>query len=110
MFGIDINVQCVLQDDYNECTYVVRDDDNVEEIHGRKRYNFTSIFASSSNSSDIEMGVLQYWSDLIKDDKKIEFSSPVKFYEVSIIRIYRDMFSLYDGNTKHWVLLRIIIS
>lgn len=110
LFGIDIDVQCVFQDDYDECTYVVRDDDNVEEIRGRERYNFTSIFASSSNSSDIEMGVLQYWSDLIKDDKKIEFSSPVKFYEDSIIRIYRDIFLLYDGNTKHWVLSRIIIS
>ena len=110
LFGIDINVQCVFRDDYDECAYVVRDDDNVEEIHGREGYNFTSIFASSSNSSDIEMGVLQYWSDLIKDDKKIEFSSPVKFYEDSIIRIHRDIFLLYDGNTKHWVLSRIIIS
>ena len=60
LFGIDINVQCVFQDDYNECTYVVRDDDNVEEIHEREKYNFISIFAPSSNSSDIEMGALQY--------------------------------------------------
>ena len=66
-----------------------------------------SVFPSSSDTSDLKSAVYREGNYLIYKDKVIDVSSPIKFSDV--VRVYKNVFLLYDYNTNQWVLSRIVV-
>ena len=109
--GIDCGVKSVFQDEDNRFIYTLDWNNKVTPLHEiREEKSVTSTFASSSNPKDISKCVLRYGDCFIKGGNKVKPKEPIRFKpDQSVIRIYRDIFLLFDTNTKKWVLSRIII-
>ena len=109
LMGINCGVKAVFKDVDNRFTYILGWDNKVTLLHEVKEGSLTSLFASSTDPSDLSRGVLKYSNYLIKGGNRIDPREPIHFEPCqSIIRIYRDIFLLLDDNIKKWVLSRII--
>ena len=100
----------VFKDYDNKITYSLNKDNSVSELCGWQSDDLTTILPLSSDPADVRKAALKYWDYLMYRGKEVEFSTPFRFERfLSVIRIYRDVFLLYDENTKSWILTRIII-
>ena len=71
----------------------------------------SNVFPSSSDTSNLKSAVYREDKYLIYKDKVVKVSSPIEFNNyMSIVRLYKDVFLLYDYNTREWVLCRIVVS
>lgn len=60
--------------------------------------------------TDISRAILKFNGYLMYREQNAEFSTPFKFERNhSVVRVYRNVFLLYDEKTKNWVLSRIFI-
>ena len=111
LMGIDCGVKAVFQDYGNNFTYALGWDNKVTLLRKvKKDNNIRSLFASSTSSKVLSKAVLRYDDYLIKGRNRIVPQEPIRFqYTQSVIRVYEDIFLLYDDNTKKWVLCRIIV-
>ena len=111
LMGIDCGVKAVFQDYNDTFTHMLDRDNDVIPLHKiREKWCITSIFASSTCPRDLSKGVLRYYDYLIKGGNKVEPRKPMCFEDYqSMVRVYKDVFLLYDINTRKWVLSRIII-
>ena len=91
-------------------TFSLNKDNLINELCGRQSYSLRTVFPSSSDPTDIRKAALRYCNYLMYRGKRVGFNTPFRFESFhSVIRIHRDVFLLYDENTKSWVLSRIII-
>ena len=109
LMGIDCRVRIVFQDD-NKYTYILNWNNEVIPLYENKEEDLTSLFVSTTHLRDLLKCVLKYDSYFVKEEKQIKFTQPVKLdWCYSIVRVYKDVFMLYDMNMRKWVLSRIII-
>lgn len=107
--GINCGVEAVFWGYDDDCTYALDKDNTITKINERQDYGSTTIFSSTSDPQNIINAVFKHGNYLMKGgnmihtDKLIEFDN---YY--SIIRVYRDIFLVYDNDIMSWVLLRII--
>ena len=111
MMGIDCGVKGVFQDVNDYFTYTLGWDNKVTPLHEvREEWGLASLFVTPASPKDLSKSVLRYSDYLIKGGNKIDPRRPIYFDpDQSVIRIYRDIFLLYDMNTKKWVLCRILV-
>ena len=85
--------------------------DSVIKVNERQDGYLTTIFLSSSNPKNIRGDMFKYGDVLMKNGKKIDTSHLIEFEaNYSIVRVYRDIFLVYDSNVNSWVLVRIFVS
>ena len=85
-------------------------DNAVSEVDERQDFGLTTLFPSSTDPTDLRKAAIKYYNHLVFGGKKVEFEKPFKLEDFhSVVRVYRDIFLLYDKNTNSWVLSRIII-
>ena len=107
--GVDCGVRVVFMDYYDNITYSLNTDNSVDGLE-RQSSLLTTVLPSGSNPANIRRAALRYCNYLMYRGRKVEFKIPFRFESFhSVIRIYRDIFLLYDCNTSSWVLTRIII-
>lgn len=108
--GIDCGVRRVFQDE-ETYTYILTKDDTVIKVDGKKRDKYLKgIFPSSSDSTNLSNAAFRYGKRLMIKGKKIYTETPIKFGDYgSIIRVYRDIFLLFDRIIMSWVLSRIVV-
>lgn len=111
LMGINCGIKVVFRDNDEALTYTLSWDNEVTPLRQIwEPGDISAIFVSSSNPKDLSRAVIMYSDYLVKGEVKIEFTEPVKLQRCnSIVRIYRDIFLLYDLNVKKWVLSRITI-
>ena len=91
--------------------YSLDSNNNVSEITDIDKGLLFNVFPSSSDNNNLKSAAYREGNCLIYKDKADDVRSPIKFYSngVSVVRVYKDVFLLYDCSTKGWVLSRIIV-
>ena len=106
--GIDCGTKVVFQG--GNITYALNTDNTISEVGERQNSLLTTVFPSSTDPTDLRKAAFKYYGHLVFGGKKVEFWGPFKlewFY--SVVRVYKDIFLLYNWNTRSWVLSRIIV-
>ena len=113
--GIDCGVKAVFDCYDDKCTYNLNMDDTVTQTGGEQVGDLTAILPSTSNPKCVKNAVLMYddyledSSYIVKDRKRIDTSHLISFYGRSTVRVYKDIFLVYDYNTNFWALVRIVV-
>ena len=108
--GVNCGVRVVFQDYLSGITYTLHKDNSVGVLGGKQMGGLTVLFPSSTDPTDLGKAVPKYRDYLVCGGKGVEVRRPLWFEaDRSIVRIYRDIFLLYNVNTRSWVLARIII-
>ena len=107
--GIDCGVKAVFQSNDDDCTYTLNTDDTVTKVGGEQNNWLTALLPSTSSPKSVKDGVFMYENRLVKDGKEIDTSHLIRFNGYSTIRVYKDIFLVYDKSTKSWVLVRITV-
>ena len=107
--GIDCGLKTTFLSN-DECTYTLNNDNSVSKVNKWQIDDLATFFPSTSNPKNIKEAMFKYVNYLIKDGNEIETRKLIKFdWHHSVIRVYRDIFLVYDREKKSWVLLRIIV-
>ena len=108
--GIDCKMKAVFWNNNDYCTYTLNNDNTVKKVN-KKQYEFLSVmFPSRSNPKNIKDAIFKHGYYLIKNGNEINKSKLTGLNPYcSVIRIYKDIFLVYDIKTSSWVLLRIIV-
>lgn len=107
--GINCGVKAVFSDIGNGCTYTLNMDNSITELDKILSYGITTLFPSTSNPKNIKHAAFKCRWDFTKDGNKINTGNLITFQEnYSVIRIYRDIFLVFDEKTWSWVILRIV--
>ena len=109
--GIDCEMKAAFKySRYNTGSiYTLNMDNSVTKVN-EKQYDYvTRIFPSVINPKNITGAMFKYECNIIKDRNRINTDDLIRFgCYYSVIRIYQDIFLVYDENTKSWVILRIV--
>lgn len=121
MLGIDIGLKGIFSSHSDNRAYLYCNDGSRELVSPEQhKHTLITVFATEKAEAAIAAKdmqevskniVLKYRNFLIRDTHKLNVQSPITiddFY--SIVRVYRDIFLTYDGATRKWVLVRIVIS
>ena len=107
--GVDCGVRAVLQCS-DRITYPLNTDNTASKVGGRQYFYLTTVFPSSTHPGDLGKAAFKYENYLVLGGKRMEFGEPFLFEDCySVVRVYRDVFLLYDRNTRSWVLSRIVV-
>lgn len=69
-----------------------------------------NVFLSSHAPSDFNQAIFRYGEFLINKNDILDETGPIEFEPFcSVVRIYNDIFLLYDLKSNNWVLTRIIV-
>lgn len=91
-------------------TYILHKDNSVSTLERGPESVLRTLFPSGTSHASIKKAAIKYGCSLMYGGKKVDFERPFKFESwYSVVRIYRDIFLLYDDITKDWVLSRIVI-
>ena len=93
---------------YHYCTYTLNMDNTITKLSERQDYGLTILFPLASNPENINNAIFKY-CDLMKYGNKIDISHLIRFGNYSVIRVYRDIFLVYEWNIESWVLVRIVV-
>ena len=93
----------------DNCAYTLNIDDTVTLVDGKQCNALTALFPSASNSKSVRDAVFVYENYLVKGGKKIYTNGLIKFNGDSTIRMYRNVFLIYDYNNKLWFLICITV-
>ena len=109
--GIDCGVEAIFQDCNDRCTYVLDVNNKITKVNEEQDIWLTTVFPSISNPKDIRNGLFKYVSSLMKRGSWIDTNSLIVFDgNYSVVRIYKNIFLVYDNNIKSWVLINVITS
>lgn len=109
--GLDCGVKFVFKSYDDNCTYALNKDDTVTKLNDNKGGNLTTIFPSTSNPKSIKNVVFKNGSVLVKHGKGIDTSKLIKFdANYSVIRVYSDIFLVYNKSIEAWCIIRIVVS
>ncbi len=114
MGGIDTNVKSVFRDYDNNYIYSLYSNNRVSEITSIYKGGLSNVFPSLSDTSNLKSAAYREGNYLIYKDKAADVSSPIRFSgniypSISVVRVYKDVFLLYDYNTDEWVICRIVV-
>lgn len=108
--GIDCGVKAIFQNDDHDETYVLNTDNTLTMIDGNFSYIQSAVLPSAANTKDITDAAFKYEYDLMKGENKLDTRRLIEFEcNRSLIRVYKDIFLVYDYNTESWVLFRLIV-
>ena len=107
--GIDCGVKIVFKSNDDNCTYTLNMDDTVTLVAEKQEYPLAALLPSTSNPKSVRDAVLMYGWNIVKDGRKIDTTHLIRFDWYSMVRVYKDIFLVYDKGTKSWVLIRILV-
>lgn len=108
--GINCGVKFIFQSNDNN-TYTYKQDCSVSHIRSKMiDAPLTAILPCATDSLNVEKAVHKHGCYLVTGDKVTLPRKPITLGDgYSIIRVYRDVFLVYDLNIFDWILCRIII-
>ena len=110
--GINCGVEAVFHNFDDHYLYVFHKDLHIFGISKEKQErSLTTVFPPNNAPGNFRMAIFKFCDNLIKDNKKIKEGEGIKlenFY--SIVRIYKDVFLMFNTSTKSWVICRIVVS
>lgn len=108
--GIDCGLKCVFWYCDNS-TCILDMNSTMTKVNNSSNDMPITLFPSTSNPKTIKDAVFKYGDHLVKNGDIIDTSNMINFdgYN-SVVRIYRDIFLVYDCSVKSWILMRIIVS
>ena len=112
--GINTNTKTIFRE-YGNGNHVfgLKKDGKLSEILSNDPiYCLTFILPSSSDPTDLRKALKIYSNGraYIKENECVSLDIPIKFEGgLSIVRIYRDIFLMFDDNSESWVLTRIVV-
>ena len=110
LMGIDVNINAIFQDLDDKNIFLLNKDMEISPLRKTEQKELGSVFVSESKPRDSEKFVLKFKKCFSSSWGTKIVEKPVKFNDnYSIIRVYKDVFLLYDSGTREWVLSRIII-
>ena len=106
--GIDCGVRAVFRDYDDKCIYTLNTDNTVTKVSERQDDGLTTIFPLISDPKNIRDAVFEYAWNFVKCGNMLNTKRLISFcYHHSFIRIFRDVFLVYDMNTKAWAVFRL---
>lgn len=110
--GIDCGVRVVFSDSGVGSVYTLNLDNSVTEFYNEFLDSYLiATLPSESDPKNVGNAAFRYDNYLLRNGKIIDIRHVVNLdFYCTIIRIYRDVFMVYDENVKGWALIRITVS
>ena len=107
--GILCEAKIVFQGKDNKI-YMLNKEDKPIKLNENGWNETATIFVSTNSGfGSIEDTLMKCGTYFVKGNQKLEVENPIKLSEYhSMVRVYKDIFLLFDKKTNNWVLCRII--
>ena len=108
--GIDCGIKTMFYNHDNHKTYILDEYNAVINMDRADLDIAENILPSNSNSKNITDAVFLCHNSIILGEKTIEVKQMNALCEGhSLVRIYKDVFLVYNKEIKSWVLIRIFV-
>ena len=110
--GINIGVRAVFKCHDDNQIYGLNYDGTTTVIaSGEHDSDVYNVFLSEQEASNRKRAAFLFGNYLRVDDRRVEVHKPVWFMgNRSVVRLYRDVFLMFDRASRSWVVLRIVVS
>lgn len=112
--GIFINnAKCILENKTNDLMYLNNDYEVKYIFYKDSSWTFSTFIPSTSSPNDINKGGKIYNNKrlYVNEYHEIKLESSTYTYKrmYTMVRLYRDVFILFDANSSNWLLMRLVI-